>query len=202
MTLRALVLSLAVGGVLAPVLAATGAEDKHGSMMENTEHHSAPASTRELNTIEDLKAEVAALREAVARLQAMQPNVTTLMPEFAERFHVMHYAGYAGDWAVAAHELQELKRLLRVIAVIDPKKGDLAKGFMGASFRNLNAAIEHANRASFEKALTETVKNCNACHAAVGSDFIKVSVDVDESLSMRHAHRLEKSKVRRHAHKH
>lgn len=202
MTLRTAFFCLAVIGLLAPVLVASGSEDKHEAMMENTEHHRAPASTQELRTLEDLKAEVAALRKAVAALQAIQPNVTTLMPAFAERFHVMHYAGYAGDWAVAAHEFLELKRLLRVIAVIDPQKGVLAKGFMDASFRKINAAIEHANRASFEKALTETVDNCNACHAAVGSGFIKVSLEVDESLSMRHAHRLEQSKVGKHTHKH
>jgi cytochrome c553 len=127
-------------------------------------------------------------------LQATQPSITMLMPDFAERFHVMHYAGDAGDWAVAAHELLEMQRLVSVIERIDPEKGPLIKGFMTQSFAKLNAAIEHGNRQAFDKALSETVTNCNACHKAVGSAFIKVTLDVNEHLSMRHPHRLTKSK--------
>lgn len=180
--------------MLLPVCVASASEGKHESMMEKDEHHNAQVSKRELNTLEDLKAEVEALRKAVAVLQATQPTVTTLMPDFAERFHVMHRAGDAGDFAVAAHELLEMQRLAKVIGVIDPQKGALMKGFMTQSFAKLNAAMEHGNRQAFDKALTETVTNCNACHTAVGSAFIKITLNVDESLSMRHPHQLTKSK--------
>lgn len=167
----------------------------------------ADTNSEELQTltkeIRSLRAEVVELRKSVSLLQAIQPSITTLMPEFAERFHIMHYAGDAGDWAVAAHELVELQRLVKVIDVIDPQKGGLMKGFMTASFNKLNSAIEHGEHKSFIAALNETVKNCNACHDAVGSSFIKVGLDVDESLSMRHPHDLRKSKKPgKHIHKH
>ncbi len=48
-----------------------------------------------------LRAEVQALRKAVGSLQALKPTLTTLMPDFAERFHVMHYAGDAGAQDIA-----------------------------------------------------------------------------------------------------
>ena len=38
-----------------------------------------------------------------------------LMPNFAERLHVMHYAGEAEDWAVASHELLGLRHLVGII---------------------------------------------------------------------------------------
>ncbi|MFQ5936725.1 MAG: hypothetical protein ACE5LB_09975 [Acidiferrobacterales bacterium] len=153
--------------------------------------------------IRALRAEVEKLQKSLAALEALKPTLTTIMPDFAERFHVMHYAGVAGDWALAGHELLELQRLVNAADTIDPEKGALMKDFMTPRFDKLNAAIEHGNTSAFEKALTETVENCNACHAAVGSAFVKVTLDVDESLSMRHSHQLLKSKKPgTHMHKH
>lgn len=195
--------AVVVLAIFLPVFTATASEGKHEPMMKKDEHQGASAATRELNTLEDLKAEVMALRKAVEALQATQPSITSLMPEFAERFHIMHYAGDAGDWAVAEHELLEMQRLVGVIERIDPEKGPMVKGFMTQSFNKLNAAIEHGKRESFDKALGETLTNCNACHKAVGSEYIKVTLEVDESLSMRHPHQLTRRKMMGpHTHKH
>ncbi len=89
-----------------------------------------------------LRAEVAELQKSVASLQRLRPTLTTLMPDFAERFHVMHYTGEAGDWAVAGHELLELKGLIDVAKQVDPEKGAMMDGFMNVGFRRINAAIE------------------------------------------------------------
>ncbi len=46
-----------------------------------------------------------------------------------------------------------------------------------------------------------TVTSCNACHAATGSAFIKVALDVPEGMTMRHPHTLGASKpLSGHAH--
>ena len=171
-----------------------------GPAMADSGSKETQALTKEVRA---LSAEVAGLRKSVALLEALRPNVTVLMPDFSERFHVMHYAGEAGDWAVAAHEFLEMQRMVEVVNAIDPDKGALMKGFMTGSFNKINAAIEHENPKSFNKALTETVKNCNACHAAVGSEFIIVTLDVNESLSMRHPHQFTRSKMMgQYMHKH
>ena len=141
-----------------------------------------------------LEAEVAELRKAVESLKAAQPTVTMLMPNFAERFHVMHYAGEAEDWAVASHELLGLNHLVKVMQEIDPEKGAMAIGFLDANFKQLDAAIEHENMESFKQSLIETVENCNSCHVAVGSPSMKITLNVSDSLSMRHSHALGKSK--------
>ena len=153
--------------------------------------------------VEVLSSEVARLRIVVESLQAVQPTITSLMPDFAERFHVMHYAGEAEDWGIATHELFELKRLIEVMQRVDPEKGAMVNGFLLGNFNKLDAAIEHENVESFNKALVETVENCNACHAAAGSPFMKVSLDVRDGLSMRHPHDLSKStKSGKHTHMH
>ncbi|NIT03077.1 MAG: hypothetical protein GTO09_13220 [Candidatus Latescibacteria bacterium] len=127
-------------------------------------------------------------------LMKLRPTVTMLMPDISERLHVMHYAGDAEDWALASHELQVIKGLVDKLQLIDPEKGALARGFLQNDFNQIEAAIEHGDMESFDKALDATVANCNACHIAVGSPTMKVVLDAEDSLSMRHSHALEKSK--------
>jgi hypothetical protein len=179
-------LSLALAG---PVLGSQPGE--HDRMMRE---HAAPAKEPELKTMEDLKKEIRALRQRIAALEALKPMFTNFMPNFSERFHVMHRAGDVGDWAVAAHEVSEMQRLTRASTYIDPKLGALMQAFMDGNLRKLKEAIEHGNAKSFQAALKDTVASCNGCHTATGST-IAVSLEVDDSLSMRHPHVLKKSTV-------
>ncbi|MEE8211028.1 MAG: hypothetical protein V3T85_03790, partial [Acidiferrobacterales bacterium] len=66
--------------------------------MADSDSKEIQALTKEVRA---LRAEVAKLQKSVASLQVIRPTLTTLMPDYAERFHIMHYAGEAGDWAVA-----------------------------------------------------------------------------------------------------
>jgi len=132
------------------------------------------------------------LRQRVAELEALKPNFTNFMPNFSERFHVMHRAGDVGDWAVAAHEVDEMQRLTGVSKYMDSKLGELMLAFMDGNLRKLKEAVEHGNPKSFQAALKDTVASCNGCHTASGST-IGVTLNVDESLSMRHPHGLRKS---------
>lgn len=171
-----------------------------GATMADTDSKEVQALTKQVTILND---EVARLSKEVELLQAIQPTITSLMPEFAERFHVMHYAGEAEDWAVASHELLELNRLIEIMMQVDPEKGVMANGFLLANFNDLDAAIEHRNLESFQKSLIETTKNCNACHAAAGSPWMTVVLDARNSISMRHSHDLYKSvKPGNHTHKH
>lgn len=141
-----------------------------------------------------LQQEIAELRKSVESLMKLRPTVTTMMPDISERFHVMHYAGHAEDWALASHELQVLKGIVNKMQLVDPEIGAMANGFLLASFNQLGAAIEHESKESFDKALNTTVASCNSCHVAVGSPSMRVVLDTTDSLSMRHSHALEKSK--------
>ena len=144
--------------------------------------------------IEALEREIATLKARIADLE-QRDAFTTFMPDFAERFHVMHRAGEAGDWAVANHELLEMKRLARISTSIDAEKGKLMQQMLKPNFEALESAIEHGNHEKFQKALVKTTNTCNACHTATGSQFVQVSLDASESLSMRHPHKLTEQPV-------
>ncbi len=144
--------------------------------------------------LEALEHQIEALRTRIAALEAYR-TFTSFMPNFSERFHVMHRAGESGDWAVAAHEFEEMKRLTILSTTIDGEKGQLMQAMMAPSFAALDKAIEHGNHEKFETALVQTIDTCNACHAATGSDFVQVTLDARDSLSLRHPHKLMKRPV-------
>jgi hypothetical protein len=144
--------------------------------------------------VQMLRSEVSRLRAEVNSLNAIRPTVTSLMPEMAERFHVMHYAGDSNDWALASHELESIRHLVDVLQYIDAEKGAMANGFLSPHFNRLEAAIEHGKQAEFDEALNASVDACNACHVAVGSPSMKIGLDAADSLSLRHSHVLVKSK--------
>jgi len=144
--------------------------------------------------LEELEGQIKALQARIAALEAHH-TFTSFMPDFAERFHVMHRAGDSGDWAVASHELEELKRLTRLSTSVDADKGKLMQGMMKPSFEALENAIEHGNTKKFQIALKQTTETCNACHMATGSGFVQVTLDARESLSLRHPHKFQKQEV-------
>lgn len=166
---------------------------EHDRMMRE---HASPAAEPQLKSLQDLAQEIRALRSRVATLEALKPQFTNFMPNFAERFHVAHRAGEVGDWAVAAHEVDEMRRLTGISQYIDPELGKLMQGFMDGNLRELREAIEHASGNSFQAAMKDTVAGCNACHAATGST-LPVTLDVDDTLSLRHPHGLRRSRVPR-----
>ena len=137
--------------------------------------------------------QVEELQNRIAALEAIRPTFTTFMPDIAERLHVMHRAGEAGDWAVAAHELEELKRLTEISKYIDAKNGKLMQEMMAPSYGSLEGAIEHGSEKKFQKALEQTAATCNACHTATGSDFIQVTLEAQDAVSIRHPHTFSES---------
>lgn len=200
MGLRKGLLSLATAAVVLPLAAAHASGHDAGTMRERHGAGSAPAAKPAPGTLDDLRAEVERLRERVAALEALKPTMTRMMPDFAERFHVMHRAGDAADWAVAAHELAEMMRLVELAPLLDAKAGPLLQAFMSGHLRALKEIIEHGDKPRFDRALDETVASCNACHKARGSE-IRVTLDVPEGLSLRHPHALRKAQVPKdHAH--
>lgn len=156
------------------------------------------------NTIRALEARVTELEKRIEQLEALKPGFAAFMPRFSERFHVLHRAGDIGDWQVAKHEVLEMQRLVDVSKNVDPQLGGMFEGFMSGPLTEINAAIEHENGERFLDALDQTVQNCNACHQAVGSGFIRVSLNVPSLLSMRHAHELKETSIEgmEHTHEH
>jgi hypothetical protein len=142
-------------------------------------------------------------KDLMNRIEAMETRIAVLesrfsfasfMPDFAERFHVMHRAAEANDWAVAGHELQEMKNMVASSTTIDAEKGQLFQAMMGPVIEQMESAIDHGDEKKMHKVLSQATQTCNSCHAATGSPFIKVSLDSTVTLSMRHPHALTMQK--------
>ncbi len=187
---------IAASALAAALLAPAMADEGHG---HDSQTQSRPSDAQTLRKeIEALKSELEALRQTV---QTLQPSLTMLMPNFAERFHVMHRAGDVGDWAVANHELLGMQQIAALVRRINPQQGELLHAYMQQPFADLEKAIEHTDHGAFGAALEQSIENCNACHQAVGSPFIQVTLNPVSQLSMRHPHKLTASEpLRAHTH--
>ncbi len=91
---------------------------------------------------EALERQIEALHTRIAALEAQQ-TFTSFMPDFSERFHVMHRAGEAGDWAVASHELEEMKRLTNLSTNIDANNGELMQQMMKTNMLYGSFPVDH-----------------------------------------------------------
>ena len=136
------------------------------------------------------------------RIQSLESRFTfaSFMPDFAERFHVMHRASESGDWAVASHELQVMKSMIESSTTIDVEKGNLFKAMMGPVMEEMENAIAHSKSDKMATLLTKAVQTCNSCHVATGSPFIKVALDATHTLSIRHPHEFTMQKMGSHMH--
>lgn len=150
--------------------------------------------------IDSLRKQIEGLQARIASLELRQ-SFATFMPDVAERFHVMHRAGEAGDWAVASHELSEIKRLVELSTDIDAEKGNLMQIMMRSSLDELDSAIDQGSATDFERSLDQSVASCNACHNATDSAFIQVTLDERDALNIRHAHTfMARSAPQEHGH--
>ena len=149
------------------------------------------------------------VNKLLTRIQAMEERIALLesrfsfasfMPDFAERFHVMHRATESEDWAVASHELQEMIHMVETSLAIDDDKGLLFQTMMGPVLEQMDDAIAHANQKKMVSLFDQATQTCNSCHVATGSSFINVTLDATGTLSMRHPHVFSKQKMGKHMH--
>ena len=121
-------------------------------------------------------------------------SFASFMPDFAERFHVMHRASLAEDWAVASHELEQMIKIVESSATIDADKGILLQAMMGPVLSKMDSAVDSGDKKKMNELLVEAVQTCNSCHVATGSPAIKVTLDASEALSSRHPHTFTSQK--------
>ena len=147
--------------------------------------------------------------QLLKRIEALETRIvvlesrfsfTSFMPDFAERFHVMHRAVDSDDWAVAGHQLQEMMGMVESSTTIDLEKGNLFKAMMGPILKEMEGAIGHSKKEKMATLLPKAVQTCNSCHVATGSPFINVTLDATGSLSMRHPHAFKMQMMGKHTH--
>jgi hypothetical protein len=92
---------------------------------------------------------------------------------FQQARHIkLWFAGSAGNWPLADHEIDELKE-----GFDDVQKqlgGDTVENAVGGPVAALEKAIDGKNRAAFTKAFDQLSAGCNACHQTLNHGFIVI----------------------------
>jgi len=125
---------------------------------------------------------VVSLLASIALLFAADLNdVVGVLPKFAipmrevgDRFQNMYFAAKGGNWGLAFYMSKYMNGAMNPAKITKPNEYPLWQSFYEEKFAPVNKAIGAKDLAAFEKEYTAVIKECNACHTAMGYAFIKV----------------------------
>jgi hypothetical protein len=102
------------------------------------------------------------------------PKFAIPMREVGDRFQNMYFAAKGGNWGLAFYMSKYMNNALNPAKLTKPDEYPLWASFYTEKFAPVNKAIGAKDLAAFEKEYTAVIKECNACHAAMGYAFIRV----------------------------
>ena len=102
------------------------------------------------------------------------PKFAIPMREVGDRFQNMYFAAKGGNWGLAFYMSKYMNGAMNPAKVTKPNEYPLWSSFYTEKFAPVNKAIMAKDIAAFEKEYTAVIKECNACHEAMGYGFIKV----------------------------
>lgn len=113
------------------------------------------------------------VEDRVQALSSIQPGLGAIMHEFGNRFTQMHFAANGGNWGLAQYELKEMLEAQEIAEITRPKRAAMLKAFEESYLAPLGESIEKQNIALFNRRFKGAVTGCNACHTALGFQFIQ-----------------------------
>ena len=102
------------------------------------------------------------------------PKFAIPMREVGDRFQNMYFAAKGGNWGLAFYMSKYMNGAMNPAKITKPNEYPLWQSFYEEKFAPVNKAIGAKDLAAFEKEYTAVIKECNACHTAMGYAFIKV----------------------------
>ena len=102
------------------------------------------------------------------------PKFAIPMREVGDRFQNMYFAAKGGNWGLAFYISKYMNNAMNPAKLTKPDEYPLWASFYTDKFAPVNKAIMAKDVATFEKEYTAVIKECNACHTAMGYAFIKV----------------------------
>jgi len=102
------------------------------------------------------------------------PKFAIPMREVGDRFQNMYFAAKRGNWGLAFYMSKYMNNAMNPAKLTKPDEYPLWSSFYNEKFAPVNKAIVAKDLAAFEKEYTAAIKECNACHTAMGYGFIKV----------------------------
>lgn len=106
------------------------------------------------------------------QLTALQPGLARLMPEIGARFWKAFYAARAANWPLAAWQLKEMRKLLRMCEITRPKYTDDIEEWLEDDLAPLMAALDARDLATFERHYHEAVDAANDLHRRWEKEWI------------------------------
>ena len=110
------------------------------------------------------------------QLAEIQPGMSRLMAELANRFTVMVHAGRGGNWALAHFQFRQARGLFRIMSTVRPKYAESLQTFDKDFMAPIEQAIQAKDAAALNAAADRAVKESDAVHAKLGYAYIRYRV--------------------------
>ncbi len=110
--------------------------------------------------------------EKLKKLADIQPGLGTVMVEYSNRAGNVYYAAQAGNWGLAAYQLNEMTEIQEVAENTRPGRAKALQTFEKSALKPLAKNIVSQNAAAFKTDFDKMVTQCNGCHRAAGYGFI------------------------------
>ena len=107
------------------------------------------------------------------QIAEMQPGMARLMVEVSDRHWILYYAAKAGNWELARHEFGEMRKTLRMAAVVRPKYQESLERFESEQLKPLEDAVRAKDIGAFEEAFRRTTDSANENHREFGYQYIE-----------------------------
>lgn len=111
-------------------------------------------------------------RLGLEELTSLQPGLARLMPEIGARFWKAYYAARAANWRLAAWQLREMRKLMRLGTVTRPKYAVDLDAYVAEEVDPLLQALDDHDFARFERIYYEAVDAANELHRRWSKEFI------------------------------
>jgi hypothetical protein len=113
------------------------------------------------------------------------PGMARLMVEVSDRYWLLYYAAKGGNWDLASHELSELRKTLRMAAVVRPKYRDSLAAYDSGYMAPLQDAIKSKDFAQFEAVYEAATNNANDLHRELGYEYIDWTLPAEPPKHLR-----------------
>lgn len=117
-----------------------------------------------------------ALESRVNALASIQSGLGVVMHEMGYRFANTYWAANGGNWGLAQYQLKELIEAQEVGEITRPQRAQMLKAYEHSYLGPLSEAIGKKDISQFNRRFTEAMNGCNACHTALGYEFIRYHV--------------------------
>ncbi len=110
------------------------------------------------------------------QLAEIQPGMSRLMAELANRFTVMVHAGRGGNWALAHFQFRQARSLFKIMATVRPKYADSLQVFERDFMGPIEEAIKAKDVAPLNAAAERAVRESDIQHAKFGYAYIRYRI--------------------------